>query len=725
MITRRHFLVRGSLAAGSAMFANTLALASQQGRKATQASSPRYRGVDTGKVRVLRGPWQILPSMLPGVSLENLYLVMPDGAKLNAFLYTPTNIESNKSIPAIIGTDPYRYLPQDDSANAREGYASLYVDVRGTGGSDGVPTDEYSHQEHEDTNLIIDWLSRQPWCNGNVGMYGGSYGAINALQMAYELNPPALKAVFLMCGTDSRYTDDIHFPGGSMLMVDNSWALGMLAMNAMPGAPDFNLHDEQALDRWNQPPWLQGFLHNQLYSDYWRHGSLAPDYTRLTTPAYIVGGYLDIYQNQVMRIMRNSTGAETRGLLGPWHHSLDTPGPAVDLQALMIRWFDHWLKGKDTGMLEEPRASFFLPSWRRQSFRFEDDVPGEWRYLDEWPDSAYDPGTKLFFRPNPERSLTQSLDSDPALGTQGRLTELAGPAAAQRLRYSPGTGSTDQSFGPTSGEGYYGLDRRAEDAFAHCFDTPELQEPVEILGFTQAKLFVASSAPVTNWIVRLCDLAPDGSSYLIARGILNGTHRNSHSEPEPLAKDEIYELDIELMCTAYRFEPGHRVRISISNADFPVLWPSPEPLSTTLYTGGDRASHIRLPTIPAINYRTGALPPLTTGKYRNRVATYTGSEPWYEIARDLQKGVTRANFNLPLGGNIRCRVADDAPGSASMTIDTNFIEKADDRVIECHSTGTLASSPTHFQMDISVSLRENGTEVRSRRWRESIKRELV
>ena len=717
--------MRGGFAAGSAVFANTLALAVQQGRTVAESRPSGYRGVDAGKIRVVPGPWQYLPTMQPGVRLENLYLIMPDGVRLNAFLYTPTNVEPNSLIPAIISTDPYRYLPWDDSANARQGYAAIYVDVRGTGGSDGIPADEYSHQEHEDTNLIIDWLSRQLWCNGNIGMYGGSYGAFNSLQMAYEMKPAALKAVFLMCGTDNRYTDDIHFPGGSMLMVDNSWALGMLAMNTMPGAPDFNLYNEQALDRWNQPPWLQGYLHNQLYGDYWRHGSLAPDYSRLTTPTFLVGGYLDIYQNQVMRIMRNSTGAETRGVLGPWHHSLDTPGPAVDLQALMIRWFDHWLKGQDTGMLDEPRASFFMPSWRRQSFRFEDDVPGGWRSLDDWPDSAFNPSTKLFFRPNPERQVARSLGSDPALGSKGRLAELTGPASAQRLRYSPGTGSTDQSFGPTSGEGYYGLDRRTEDAFAHCFDTPDLQDPVEILGFAKAKLFVASSAPVANWIVRLCDLAPDGTSYLVARGILNGTHRNSHSDPEPLAKDEIYEMDVELMCTAYRFEPGHRIRISISNADFPVLWPSPEPMNTTLYTGGDRASHIRLPTIPAVNYRTGSLPPLVGEKYQNRVETDIDDEPWYELARDVQKGVSKANFNLPLGGKISCRVADDEPGKASMSIDTYFVEKLGDRVIECQSTGTLASLPARFEMDISVSLRENGKEVRSKRWRDSIKRELV
>ena len=247
-------------------------------------------------------------------------------------------------------------MPRSDSAAARNGYASIFVDVRGTGGSEGIPLDEYSHQEHEDTEFVIDWLSKQSWCNGNVGMYGASYSAINSLQIAYELKPAALKAIFLECGTDIRYTDDIHYPGGSMLMVDNSWALGMLVMNAMPGAPNYILHDRAALDRWDQPPWLLEFLQNQVDGPYWQHGSLAPDYGRLEIPTFLAGGYLDIYQNQVMRIMSNSTNADTRGILGPWHHSLSKPGPAIDLEAIRLRWFDHWLKGEDTGMLDEPRA---------------------------------------------------------------------------------------------------------------------------------------------------------------------------------------------------------------------------------------------------------------------------------------------------------------------------------------------------------------------------------
>lgn len=624
-----------------------------------------------------------------------------------------------------MNTHPYRNLPRDDARATRSGYASLFVDVRGTGGSEGTPTDEYSHQEHLDTDKIIDWLSRQPWCTGKVGMYGASYSAFNALQIAYEMAPTALAAIFLNCGTDDRYTDDIHYPGGAMLMVDNSRALGMLVMNAMPGAPDY-VHDSAAsLARWNTPPWLQGFLHNQVDGPYWRYGSLAPDYERLRTPTFLVGGTLDIYQNQVLRVMREAINAETRGILGPWHHSLRYPGPAVDLDGIRLRWFDQWLKGEDTGLLDEPRVSFYMPRWRPQSFRFEDDVPGEWRFTDRWPESAYEPAHRLYLTPEPD-ALRSTTAQAPVAGTTGRLASQPDTAAVHNLDYAPGTGARDQSFGPTGAEGYYGLDRREDDAWSLTFDGPVLREPLEILGFIRAHLFVESSAAVTTWIVRLCDLAPDGSSYLITRGYLNGTHRSSHSNPEPLVPGEVYELDFSLMGTAYRFEPGHRLRVSISNADFPVLWPAPEPMQTRLYSGGERASYVALPELQDLRYRTGKLP-VAPSRERptSSLSVETDDAPWYEYRRDHERGISIARVNLPFSGQIECRVEDARPGYASMSVDTISTERAADREVSIRSKGVLRSTPQQFELDMSAELLEDGKSIRSRRWQDRIPRRLV
>jgi putative CocE/NonD family hydrolase len=725
MISRRRFLESAGIVAGAGMLGRTLFGA----RALPQKAPSRSWAADAGKVHVSPGPWATLPATEPGVRLENLYLRMPDGVRLNAFLYLPEKLSAGRKIPGLLETMPYRYAPQNDSYPARHGYASIFVDVRGTGGSEGIPTTEYSVEEYEDIAHVIDWLSKQPWSNGNIGMYGGSYGAFNSVWTAAAVKPPALKAIFAMCGTDNRYTDDIHHPGGSMLMVDNSWALAMVTSNAMPGAPGLDVNSKASLDRWETPPWLQGFLHHQLDGPYYRRGSLAPGYERLTVPTFLVGGTLDTYQNFVPRIMKYSKNAVTKGLLGPWHHSLTEPGPKIDIDnALMARWFDHWLKGKDTGILKEPRVSFYMPCWRRQSFRYTGDVPGEWRHLDDWPETVFEPRERLFLRPDPEIATDRALAMDPSPGQGGRLAGEAGAASALKLRYYPGTGGNAQSFGPTTGEGYYGLDHRAEDVWGLSFDTPPLREPVEILGFTRARLFVSSTAPVANWIVRLCDVAPDGTSYLISRGFLNGTHRRSHTNPEALVAGEVYEIAVELLCVGYRFEPGHRIRAVVTNADFPVLWPSPYAMTTVLHTGGDRPSHIELPVLPKLSYRAATLPPLPEEPARAKEAkpeTAGEEESWLRVSHDLESGVHTTVVNLPWGGRIRCRVKDDDPASASLQVSGSNLEKNGDRRVEVRSEGELRSTTDEFILDITCTLLENDRVVRTRQWKDRVRRELV
>ena len=703
MVSRREFLATGVVLPGLPF----------------QTPAPRSLwAADAGSIVVSPGPWTVPPALAPGVRLESLRLRVRDGVHLHALLYLPDDLKSSGRIPAVLNTTPYRNMPRSDSYFARHGYAALYVDVRGTGASEGIPLDEYSREEHEDTAQVIDWLSKQPWSNGNVGMFGASYSAFNSVWVAAAIKPPALKAIFALCGTDNRYTDDIHFPGGTMLMVDNSWALGMVTSNLMPGAPNYDVDGRAALERWETKPWLQGFLHQQLDSSYWRHGSLAPDYSRLTTPTFLGGGTLDIYQNFVPRIMRNSP-ATTMGILGPWHHSMRVPGPTVDWDAIRVRWFDHWLKGEDTGMLREPRVSFYLPRWRRQSFRFTDDVPGAWKYLDDWPETVFAPRDRLFFRPSPERPPSEAITLDPAPGEGGGLSDVAGPASALLLRYSPGTGGFDQSFGPTTTEGFYGLDHRGDDVFGLAFDTTPLRSSIEILGFARARLFVSATAPIASWIVRLEDIAPDGTSYLIARGYLNGTHRRSHITPERLTPNEVYEIEVELFCTSYEFAPDHRIRVVVTNAEFPVIWPSPYPMTTTLYTGGDRPSHVDLPVLPPLSYRSARLPelPPSSDPFVDRVEGY-------ERTHDVATGVHTAFVTLG-DDKIWCRVNENDPASASLEIQGTRVENQGERRIEARAEGSLRSTADSFLMDIECTLLDNGKVVRSGRWQDEVKRELV
>lgn len=683
-----------------------------------------------GDVKVSRGPWSSPDTSSPGVHFESLRLRMPDGVDLTAQVYLPAGVRRGEKLPATLITDPYRREPRgagarDLDGQARNGYAAVYVDVRGSGGSEGIPTDEYSVDEYEDTARIIDWLSKQAWSNGNVGMYGISYSAFNSLWTAAAIKPPALKAIFLRAGTDNRYTDDVHYPGGTMVMVNHAWALGMLTSNATPGAPDYDLNSQASLARWEASPWLQGFIRQQIDGPYWQRGSLATDYSRLTTPTFLAGGTLDKYQNFVPRIMKHSP-AVTKGVLGPWHHAMTWPGPVIDWSALRARWFDHWLKGRDTGMLDEPRLSFYMPEWQRQTFRYQGAIPGEWRHLHDWPDTALAPTERFYLRPEPELPMAAALDADSGMGRGGALSESAGPTSALKLRYYPGRGGSDQSFGPTGGNGYYGIDSRDEDAYGLCFDTPPLRAPVEILGFVRANLFVSATAPLANWIVRVHDLAMDGTSYLVTRGFLNGAHRRSHTRPERLTAGEVYEISVESMCTSYKFPVGHRIRVIVTNADFPVIWPSPYPMTTNLYTGGDRPSHVLLPVLPAQRYLSGRLPVLSDSIRKLQQADRAGdSVADYQLTRNYALGISSATFKLTRE-LIECRVSERTPADASVRVTASAPHKAaDGRSIETRAEGTLQSTMDHFLLDMECSLLENGKVVRARRWKDEVRREFI
>lgn len=683
------------------------------GALATPASFDVW-SVDAGAVKVTRGLWPGSAFLPPGVHFENLRLRMPDGVHLNAILYMPEAVRRGMRVGTQLCAEPYRREPNgwvahELAGQALDGFCGMFLDVRGSGGSEGVGYDEYTVEEYDDLVHVIDWLSRQPWSNGAVGMYGTSYSAFNSVWAAANYKPPALKAIFVRGGTDDRYTDDIHSPGGTLMMVDNSWALNMICDNASPGAPDFDPRSKASLDRWNTPPWLSVFLDNQLDGPHYRRGSLAPDqYGLLTTPTFLAGGYLDMYQNFVPRIMRNSP-AYTQGILGPWHHRMDWPGPVLDWPRLQARWFGHFLNGAETGATADPRVTYYMPRWRRQVFRDPGPIPGEWRRAESWPNSVFAPGKKLYLVAG--------------AGVPGALAELPpGPAAQAELAYVPDTGGFSESIGPSGYEGFYGIDAREDDAWGLSFDTPPLREPMEILGFVRANLFASASAPRANWIVRVNDVAPDGTSTIVTYGFLNGTHRHGHVTPSDIVPGEMMELGFDLFCTGYCFERGHRIRVVVTNAYFPVIWPSPLPLTTRLHTGGAAASFIAFPVLEARHATASHLPvlgqALTTAERQDAMTAYRAE-------RDYVTGRTDVRWTMG-GDKIGCMVARGDPAHAVLSTEMQVQYQAlDGRRVETRTRGTLASDATSFHMKISVALAENGRELRSREWTKTAKRQFV
>ncbi|MFI5055650.1 MAG: CocE/NonD family hydrolase, partial [Actinomycetota bacterium] len=317
---------------------------------------------------------------------------MPDGVELSATLFFPG--AGDGPWPALLDALPYR---KDDvssgggyyAALADGGYVLCWLDVRGTGSSGGIATDEYTSAERDDLVRVIDWLATQPWSLGTVGMFGTSYGGFNSLQVALE-QPPALKAIVPIFASDDRYADDVHYYGGALKQLDVvDYPTYMVAMNALPPVPA--LWGDGWRDEWQRrleqnEPWFLTWLAHQHRDDYWRYGSAREDIERIRAATMIVGGWADGYTNIALRSLARMQ-APTRLLLGPWAHgSPETcrPGPNIDFKAEMLRWFDRWLKGIDNGVDREPPIVVYQQrSTAPDPLRSE--VRGDWRFEPTWP----------------------------------------------------------------------------------------------------------------------------------------------------------------------------------------------------------------------------------------------------------------------------------------------------------------------------------------------------
>lgn len=262
-----------------------------------------------------------------GMRLEKCLVTMRDGVRLAATLYKPEGAPPQATFPALLECHPYR---KDDGSVLRElprytyyvqrGYVGVRVDIRGTGASEGVADDEYSTQEGQDALEVIAWLAAQPWCNGNVGMWGISYGGFNAIQIAM-LQPPALKAIIAVDATDDVYTDDVVYWNGALQCESlGRWPLSMIASTGLPGAPDYDVDSRAVQARFAKEPWILAWLRQQRDGPYWRRMSLRPRYEAIHIPTMLIGGWLDGYTDSIPRMLA-AMQAPTRAIIGPWPHA--------------------------------------------------------------------------------------------------------------------------------------------------------------------------------------------------------------------------------------------------------------------------------------------------------------------------------------------------------------------------------------------------------------------
>ena len=293
-----------------------------------------------------------------GIELRDAWIPMPDGVRLAADLYVPTGGRAGERFPVLLEYLPYRKTESRGRSYSlysyfvRRGYLVARVDIRGTGNSEGrlIPY-EYSDQENTDGDSVIAWLSKQSFSTGKVGMFGISWGGFNSIHMAMR-NPPALKAIVAVDATDDLYQDDVHFMDG-MIHVD-SWEMSQDLWNLLPGAPDFTIDDAYFANRFETPPWMLTYKRQQRDGPFWKRTTLKERYDAIRIPAFLIGGFYDGYRDSVPRMLEHLK-APVKAIVGPWSHAFPHdayPRPRIEWRHEAVRWFDHWLKGRDTGIMQ-------------------------------------------------------------------------------------------------------------------------------------------------------------------------------------------------------------------------------------------------------------------------------------------------------------------------------------------------------------------------------------
>ncbi|MEX2492990.1 MAG: CocE/NonD family hydrolase [Nitrospirales bacterium] len=666
-------------------------------------------------------PWKIR-------EIENAWITMSDGIRLAARIWLPENAEVNP-VPGILEYIPYR--KRDGTAYrdsithpyfAGYGYASVRVDLRGSGESEGVLTDEYLDQEQQDGVEVLQWIARQPWCSGSVGMIGISWGGFNALQIA-ALRPPELKAIITLCSTDDRYADDIHHMGGCLLGDNLSWASTMFAYNSCP--PDPLLVGERWRECWlerlqGSGLWLDTWLRHQRRDDYWKQGSICEDFSAITCPVLAVSGWADGYSNAVFRLLTHLK-TPRKGLIGPWGHKyphLGVPGPAIGFLQEALRWWDQWLKDIETGILDEP----MLRAWMQESVpptTYYEERPGRWIAEPAWPS----PTIVSHRYPLAGGRIAGSNEEIPESSLRIRSPLSVGLFAGKWCSYAAGPDLAH--------------DQREEDGGALVFDSAPLEETIEIFGAPVVELELQVDKPIAMVAVRLSDVAPDDKATRVTYGLLNLTHRNSNEHAEYLKPEERYRVRVQFNDVAQVFPQGHRLRLSLSTSYWPLAWPPPEPVCLTMYTG---SSNLSLPIRQ----------PRESDKHLNPFGEPEGAAPLqktfiepehhnWRVIRDLakdestlevinDKGIFRLdNIDLEVQNKTVETYTYQADNFSSVRGETLCIRgfKRQDWFVKTVTRTVLTSSPTHFHLLADLDAYEGDKRVYCTSWERTIPRDFV
>lgn len=624
-------------------------------------------------------------------------ITMRDGVELAATLYLPDPAAGPQ--PCLLEALPYR--KDDLTSSYSSGYRHLSdeclfavcrLDLRGTGSSSGDATDEYPPEEQADLVEVIAWLAGQEWCNGKVGIFGTSYSGFNGLQLACE-RPPGLGAVFSIYSSDDRWTDDVHWRGGALKLLDLvDYCHYMTPMCVLPPVPA--LWGPTWREEWERrlatnEPWGLTWLRETTHGDYWQHGSVRPDYDRIEVPTMIVAGWADGYRNNTFRTMAElaSNGVPHRLLAGPWAHAdpkTAMPGPRIDLDVEMVAWFDTWLR------------------------------------LDG---STHVSGCDVFVRtstvPAPDLDLHDgywvTLPSVPP------TTTVSVPLSARPpLAVAPDTGTA--AWIDCAGHLPWGLsgDQRHDDARSLTWDVAPPADP--IVGHPQASLRISVDQPLASLSVKLCDVFPDGTSALVSRGSVDLTFRESvHGAPTLLVPGQEYDVTLDLDACAYAWSPGNTLRVSVTGADWPNTVAPPSPVVLTVHGGS-----VSLPVLPG----SWPAPSFTPGA--DHTAESAEGVRW-SIEDDVINRRTTAHtytvseYDSPYEGRTR----EEYVGAVS--VDRRTWDQTSHAVttydlawpgidIRVTSTMDIAITRAGFDVEIETTATLGGEVVSHRTWRELVPR---
>ncbi|MFK7755221.1 MAG: CocE/NonD family hydrolase [Sedimentitalea sp.] len=643
----------------------------------------------------------------------DLGITLSDGCRLSARIWRPVDANDDP-VPAILEFLPYRKRDGTCARDAlthpyfaRRGYACLRVDMRGNGDSQGLMADEYTQQELDDALEIITWLTTQPWCSGTVGMMGISWGGFNSLQVA-ALDPEPLKAVITLCSTVDRFADDIHYKGGCLLNENLGWGATMWSYSSR--APDPALRPDWRdmwLARLDDEPFLPAtWLRHQRRDDYWRHGSICEDYSAITARVLAIGGWGDAYKNAVPQLVDNLPGA--KGIIGPWVHKYPhfaVPEPRIGFLQEALRWWDQWLKGIDAGVEDDPDYRPYLMDGVR---------PATW------------------YTERSGRWLAGGADQPPqrlCLTNAGLTPEPGGLNATLCSPHHTGAASGEYCaiwLGPELPD-----DQRSDDAMSACFDSAPLPHDTDIVGAPRLRLTLSSDKPQAQIAVRLNHIHPDGASTRITYGLLNLSHRNGPSTPKAMEPDRRSAITLDLDHIAYRVPKGHRLRIAISSAYWPLIWPSPE-TATLVLTGGSLYLPVRAtasgdewtfpPPESDAPWETETLRPETHVR-RRETDMVTGItdliiEDDFGKVRDLDHGLITGSR-----ASERWSIHPDDPLSARGKCHWSDELERDGIALRTEASCEMWSDTTHFHLGATLSAYENGELIYERDVTDSVPRD--